>query len=54
MLCDATSLHVMGVASDRRSYPWRWRVSWQAREVAATAVAWFETVTGIGIWRLPQ
>jgi hypothetical protein len=32
----------VGVASDRRDYSWRWRLSWQAREAAATTIAWWE------------
>jgi SanA protein len=47
MLCESLGVDVVGVASDRRSYSWRWRLSWQARETAATTVAWWETrITG--------
>jgi vancomycin permeability regulator SanA len=42
LLCESFGINVVGVAGDRRSYSWRWRVSWQARETAATAVAWLE------------
>lgn len=42
MLCESLGVDAVGVASDRRSYSWRWRLSWQARETAATTVAWWE------------
>jgi vancomycin permeability regulator SanA len=46
LLCDALGVDASGVSSDRREYPWRWRLSWQAREVVATAVAWWDVVSG--------
>jgi SanA protein len=45
LLCGALGIDAAGVAGDRRPYPWRWRLNWQAREVAATAVAWWEAAT---------
>jgi SanA protein len=53
MLCESFGLDVVGVASDRRSYSWRWRVSWQAREAAATTVAWLEIAARRAIRRSP-
>jgi vancomycin permeability regulator SanA len=46
LLCDALGIDATGVAGDRRAYPWRWRLSWQAREAVATALAWWEVVSG--------
>lgn len=43
MLCQAQGIQSTGVASDRRSYPWRWRLSWQVRETGATVAAWWDT-----------
>jgi len=43
MLCDSLNLDVVGVASDLRSYSWRWRANWQVRETGATVVGWLET-----------
>jgi vancomycin permeability regulator SanA len=42
MLCENLGVDAVGVASDRRNYSWRWRLSWHAREAAATTVAWWE------------
>ena len=42
LLCEAAGMNVVGVAGDRRTYPWRWTVSWHAREVVATALAWWD------------
>jgi SanA protein len=42
MLCESQGVAAVGVAGDRRSYSWRWRLSWQLRETAATAMAWWE------------
>ena len=42
MFCGSLGVDAVGVASDRREYSWRWRLSWQAREAAATTVAWWE------------
>ena len=44
MLCESFGISVVGVASDRRAYSWRWQLSWQARETVATSVAWLEIV----------
>jgi vancomycin permeability regulator SanA len=46
LLCDTIGIDATGVAGDRRPYPWRWRLSWQARETVATAVAWWEVLSG--------
>jgi SanA protein len=43
--CDAAGIDVVGVAGDRRRYPWRWLTSWHLRETAATAVAWWDALT---------
>ena len=32
----------VGVAGDEQMYPWRWAVSWEARETVATVYAWWE------------
>ena len=42
LVCERAGIDVVGVASDERTYPWRWSVTWQAREAAATAVAWWD------------
>lgn len=44
LLCGSVEIAVAGVASDRRDYPWRWNVSWQVRETAATLVAWRDVI----------
>ena len=54
MLCEALGVDARAVAADRSAYAWRWRLSWHIRETAATAIAWWETVTHIGIRRLPE
>jgi SanA protein len=46
MLCESLGVDAVGVASDRRDYSWRWRLSWHAREAAATTVAWWEAKVG--------
>ncbi|MGE0543667.1 MAG: vancomycin high temperature exclusion protein [Dehalococcoidia bacterium] len=46
MLCESLGMDAVGVASDRRDYSWRWRLSWHARETAATTVAWWEVNVG--------
>jgi vancomycin permeability regulator SanA len=46
MLCESLGVDAVGVASDRRDYSWRWRLSWHARETAATSVAWWEVRFG--------
>jgi vancomycin permeability regulator SanA len=38
--CSHLGVEVSGVPADRRAYPWRHRVSWQLRELFATAAAW--------------
>jgi vancomycin permeability regulator SanA len=42
MLCRDAGIDVVGVAGDEQKYPWRWAVSWEARETVATAYAWWE------------
>lgn len=42
LLCENAGLDVVGHAGAGKAYPWRWRVSWQARETAATTAAWWD------------
>lgn len=48
--CQRAGIAVQGVHSDLYDYSPRWRLSWQARELGATAAAWLEIVTGTR-WR---
>lgn len=42
MLCREAGIDAVGVAGDEQTYPWRWAVSWEARETVATVYAWWE------------
>jgi SanA protein len=44
LLCRSAGIDAVGVAGDEQGYPWRWAVSWEARETVATAYAWWETM----------
>jgi vancomycin permeability regulator SanA len=46
LLCDHAGIDAVGVDSGLRDYGRRWNLRWEAREVPATAVAWWDVATG--------